>query len=161
MKNKGGLIGAFASEDNNSSKATENGDRNSKQNISEGIENEKVFQFLWNLNYSTDNYITLFNEYETYFLNSRPKLGLEGIKRLLLGDKSLKGLIEICGTVSTQAQNSCLHHICCKAFKILAMLLDYEYNKDAEVYIKIYKSAGVSLITSLKLSKIYIFPSFY
>ena len=32
------------------------------------------------------------------------------------------------------------------------MLLDYEYNKDAEVFIRIYKSDGVALITSLKLS---------
>ena len=79
-------------------------------------------------------------------------MSLEAIKRLLLGDKSLKGLVEICAGISSQAQNSSLHHICCKAFKLLAMLLDHEYNKDAEIFIRIYKSGGVALITSLKLS---------
>lgn len=116
-----------------------------------------MFQFLWNLNYSTDNYITVFNEYEAYFLNTRPKLNLDGIKRLLLGDKSLRGLIEICGNISNPTQSSTLHHICSKAFKFLAMLLDHEYNKEAEIYIKIYKSAGIPLVASLKLGKKNIF----
>ena len=91
QKSKNGIVGAFGNEE--TSKSAENTERKDKQNISEGIENEKAFQFLWNLNYSTDNYITVFNEYEAYFLNSKPKMNIDGIKRLLLGDKALRGLM--------------------------------------------------------------------
>jgi len=109
------------------------------------------------LNYSTDNYITVFNDYETYFLTSKPKLNLDSIKRLLLGDKSLRGLIDICGVISNPDTNDNLHHICSKAFKFLSILLDFEYNKEAEIYIKVYKSANIALVSALKLRSIFLF----
>ena len=127
-------------------------DKKEKQNISDGLDQEKAFQFLWNLNYSVDNYITIFNEYEAFFLTSHPKLSLDSIKRLLLGDKSLRGLIEICGIISNPDQTYNLHHICSKAFKFLSILLDHEYNKEADIYIKVYKSASTALISTLKFN---------
>ena len=154
MKIKGGVCATITGEDNRQSVANSD-KKKEKQNLTESIEQEKIFQFLWNLNYSTDNYITVFNDYENYFLTSKPKLNLDGIKRLLLGDKSLRGLIEICGLISNSDKSSNLHHICSKAFKFLSILLDYEYNREAEIYIKVYKSASVALVSALKLRSIF------
>lgn len=143
---------------NNNTTPGENDSANNKsqKNIfSEGLEQEKVFQFLWNLNYCTDNYITIINDYETYFLNYRPKLTLDGIKKLLLGDKSLKGLIEICALISSNMEINFLHHICSKAFKFLTGLMDYEYNKDAEIYLKIYKTVPISSLGLIKFRKFF------
>lgn len=121
--------------------------------MTEGLEQEKVFQFLWNLNYCTNNYISIINDFESFFLNQRPKLTLEAIRRLILGDKCLKGLVEVCGTISNPQEEDSLHHICSKAFKLLYILMDYEYNKDADIYIKIYKGVPISNMALFKFRK--------
>lgn len=127
-----------------------------KEDFIIGADQEKIFQYLWSLNYSNDNYITIFTEFEAFFLKNKPNLNLDGIKLLLLGDKSFRGLIEICGIVSNPEYIDHLHHVCSKSFKFLSTLLDHEYNKEADIYIKVYKSSDVSLIIALKL-RIFIF----
>lgn len=69
------------------------------------------------------------SDFESYFFDKKPKLNVELIKTLLIGDKKYKGLIHYCGKID----EGNTHFTCTLGLKILCKLLEYEHNKGKAV----------------------------
>ena len=67
----------------------------------------------------------------------------------------MKGLIHFCGNKDNSASENS-HIICTSGLRLLDKLLDYEFNKDAESFLKIFSNASPSLISNLQLSKFHL-----
>jgi len=70
---------------------------------------------------------------------------------LIKGENKIKGLIHFCGKKdSSTSENS--HITCATGFRLFYKLLDFEFNKDAETFLKIFSNGSPALISNLKFS---------
>jgi len=111
---------------------------------------EQVNYFLNIFNRHSRDLCRSFKELETFIFEQRPKFDRITIKKLLYGDEQLDGLIHLCGKVD------CYHdsHLTCGAgLHLLNLLLDYECNKDAELFNQIFGFTSLRDIMCLHFDK--------
>ncbi|EAS00263.3 PX-SNX-like domain protein (macronuclear) [Tetrahymena thermophila SB210] len=107
------------------------------------------------LNKHSDEQIQNYRQIEERYGKQKPKLEIKSIKLLLHGNDQLKGLIKIVGQPSSDDNSMKNNHIQCSAgLQILAKLLDFEFNRDAETYIRVFsKETPVQMYQELRLDK--------
>jgi len=73
------------------------------------------------------------------------------VKKLFYGDEDeLQGLIHLCGKYDTETDS---HLTCGAGLHLLIRLLDYEYNKDAELFNQIFGSTSLRDIMYLYFNR--------
>eukprot|EP01016_Furgasonia_blochmanni_P055908 TRINITY_DN9429_c0_g1_i1.p1 TRINITY_DN9429_c0_g1~~TRINITY_DN9429_c0_g1_i1.p1 ORF type:complete len:545 (-),score=47.12 TRINITY_DN9429_c0_g1_i1:40-1674(-) len=112
-------------------------------------EEEKVLKFLDFFNKKPDSLISTFHDFERFYFETKPRLSAEIIKVLFYGDKRNKGLLHFCGKVDDEES----HLVCSVGLNVLCRLLEFEYNKEAELFLKVYVQSNPKLLSLLQFSK--------
>jgi len=109
-------------------------------------DDEQAHRFLLLFNRKPKVLSKSFKEFDSYFIDKRPRFSKLAIKRLFYGGDDLQGLIHLCGKFNFTTDS---HFTCGVGLNLIVKLLDYEYNKDAEYYIQIFGSTSFRDITYL------------
>jgi len=111
---------------------------------------DQVIFYLNIFNRNSRDLCRSFKELESYIFEHKPKFSRNAAKKLLYGDEQLDGLIHLCGKVD------CYHdsHLTCGAgLHLLNLLLDYEYNRDAELFNHFFGSTTLRDIMCLHFDR--------
>ncbi|KAL4455088.1 hypothetical protein ABPG74_006470 [Tetrahymena malaccensis] len=123
--------------------------------IHDSTDLKEINEMLILLNKHSDEQIQNYRQIEERYGKQKPKLEIKSIKLLLHGNDQLKGLIKIVGQPSNDNNQQKSNHIQCSAgLQILAKLLDFEFNRDAETYIRVFsKETPVQMYQELRLDR--------
>jgi len=112
---------------------------------------DQVTHYLTLFNRNPRDLCRFFKEFETYFFETNPKFTRHAVKKLLYGDDDeLQGLIHLCGKCDSQTDS---HLTCGAGLHLLVRLLDYEYNRDAELFNQIFGATSLRDIMCLYFDK--------
>jgi hypothetical protein len=107
---------------------------------------EQVTYYLILFNRNKKDVCRSFKEFENFFFETKPKFSKYAVSKLFYGDQELQGLIHLCGKYDSQTDS---HLTCGAGLHLLIRLLDYEYNRDAELFNQIFGSTSLRDIMCL------------
>jgi len=111
---------------------------------------DQVTYFLNIFNRNTRDLCRSFKDFETYILENNKKFSRNDVKKLLYGEGDLEGLVHLCGKVDCNTDS---HLTCGAGLRLLSQLLDYECNKDAELFNHIFGSTSLRELMWLHFDK--------
>jgi len=111
---------------------------------------DPVTYFLNLFNRNTRDLCRSFKEFETYIIGNNKKFTRNDVKKLLYGEGELEGLVHLCGKIDC---NNDSHLTCGAGLRLLSQLLDYECNKDAELFNHVFGSTSLRELMWLHFDK--------
>ncbi|CAD8159942.1 unnamed protein product [Paramecium pentaurelia] len=109
-----------------------------------------TFHYIVKLNDRIDEKSKIFSKMEQYFFGKTQYLNSQLLKFLLLGDDSkYKGIIELLRNPSKDSQS---HISCVSGFQFLRKMLEYDYNPNADFFLKIFSELSIKQFKKIGLS---------
>jgi len=111
-----------------------------------GSDVDLALSYLRLFNRNTRNLCRSFKEFESSFFESRPKFSRQAVKKLFYGTEEFDGFIHLCGKCDPHTNS---HLTCGSGLQLLIRLLDYECNRDAELFNQVFGSTSLRDIMGL------------
>lgn len=117
---------------------------------SSGNDADQVKYFLNIFNRNSRDLCRSFKEFEIYIMGNKKKFSRNEAEKLLFGEGELEGLVHLCGKADCNTES---HLTCGAGLSLLSQLLDYECNKDAELFNNIFGSISLRELMWLNFDK--------